>query len=446
MPSEHDTIAAISTPLGSGGIGIVRISGPAVPTISRQLSTCTIKPREAQYCSFLAADQTIIDRGISLFFPAPNSYTGEHVLELHGHGGRVVLGMLLERVLSLGSRSARPGEFTERAYINGKLDLAQAEAVAALINSVSSQAARSAMRSLDGEFSQRINALSQNLINVRSIVEATLDFSEEEIDFDDLDLYAKLQQCIHITENIIRAAKQGSRLNEGIRMVIVGKPNVGKSSLLNRLAGRDAAIVADTPGTTRDIISENILLDGVPFNVVDTAGLRESENSVEKEGIRRALNAVNQADVLLLVRECGQLCDESDDLIQVQDENIHLITVYNKVDIFSPAKQPTNVHQGIYLSAKTGEGVTQLLEEIKKMVGLNETGEDVFMARSRHIDALRKVHNALEKSMLQLQQGNNYELVAEELRLAQRDLGEINGQFVADDLLGEIFSKFCIGK
>ena len=340
MVATNDTIAAIATPPGRGGIGIIRLSGAAAPAIAKQLldtESCShdLKAREATLCSFIDEDGTLIDSGILIYYPQPASYTGEHVVEIQGHGGRMVMSMLLDRVIALGARQARPGEFTERAFINNKIDLVQAEAVAGLIDSVSSQAARSAIRSLEGEFSHNINNLLQRLINLRMFVESVLDFPEEEIDFiQGAEVKEKLSSCIEDVDNILAKARQGAILGEGLRLAIVGSPNVGKSSLLNRLAKREAAIVSATPGTTRDIVEENILIEGVPLNIVDTAGIRETINDIEEEGIKRALSAARKADIILLLVEHQQILGrEEQRVFDVCLDSVKTIVVRNKVDL-----------------------------------------------------------------------------------------------------------------
>jgi tRNA modification GTPase len=456
MVVTNDTIAAIATPPGRGGVGIIRLSGADAPTIAKQLldkelHSQDLKAREASFCSFLGEDGVLIDSGILIYYPQPASYTGEHVVELQGHGGRVVMSMLLDRVISLGARQARPGEFTERAFINNKIDLVQAEAVAGLVDSVSSQAARSAVRSLEGEFSQNINDLLQRLINLRALVESALDFPEEEIDFiQDAEVKEKLTDCAEEIGKILEGARQGAILSEGLRLAIVGRPNVGKSSLLNRLAGREAAIVSKTPGTTRDIVEENILIEGAPLNIVDTAGIRETKDDVEEEGIRRALNAAGSADVILLLLEYEQnIGREEQRVLDELSENVKTILVINKIDLAENKNELLDKNRGtteVFLSAKTGEGIDHLVQQLKMVLGLSGSGEDVCMARTRHLNALLKTEQQLVSGLQHLKSKNTPELLAEDLRLAQEYLGAITGSFVAADLLGEIFSKFCIGK
>jgi len=456
MVATNDTIAAIATPPGRGGVGIIRLSGVDAPKIAKQLLTKgshvhDLGIREARFSSFLAEDGALIDNGILIYYPQPASYTGEHVVELQGHGGRVVMSMLLDRVIALGARQARPGEFTERAFINNKIDLVQAEAVAGLIDSVSSQAARSAVRSLEGEFSHNINDLLQRLVNLRMFVESVLDFPEEEIDFiHGTKVKEKLSGCVDEVGKILKGAQQGAMLGEGLRLAIVGCPNVGKSSLLNRLAGREAAIISKTPGTTRDIVEENILIEGAPLNILDTAGIRESQDDIEEEGIKRALNAVSQADIVLLMVEQGKdIGIEEQTVLDVCPDNVTTVIVRNKIDLAENKQALLDKNRGeteVFLSAKTGEGIGDLVQCLKTIMGLNSTGEDVCMARTRHLNALSETKEFLNRGLQHLGNVNTLELLAEDLRLAQKSLGVITGSFVADDLLGEIFSKFCIGK
>jgi tRNA modification GTPase len=452
----NDTIAAIATPPGRGGVGIIRLSGTDAPTIAKQLleqgsQSHDLGIRDARFSSFLAKDGTLIDSGILIYYPQPASYTGEHVVELQGHGGRVVMTMLLDRVIELGARQARPGEFTERAFINNKIDLVQAEAVAGLIDSVSSQAARSAIRSLEGEFSHNINDLLQRLVDLRMFVEGALDFPEEEIDFiQDAGVKEKISGCIDELGKILKGAQQGAILSEGLRLVIVGRPNVGKSSLLNRLAGREAAIVSKTPGTTRDVVDENILIEGAPLNILDTAGIRESKDDIEEEGIKRALNAAGQADIILLLLEYDEdIGVEEQRVLDVCPDNIKIVIVKNKIDLADNKQELLEKNTGeteVFLSARTGEGLEALVQCLKIIMGLSSTKEDVCMARTRHLNAISETKGFLDKGLQHLENKNTMELLAEDLRLAQESLGAVTGSFVADDLLGEIFSKFCIGK
>jgi tRNA modification GTPase len=445
---NFDTIAAIATPPGNGGVGIIRISGPDVPVIAKQLLTKPLQPRFALFSSFLDEDGSAIDSGIALYFPAPASYTGEDVLELQGHGGSVVLDMLLRRVLSLGVRLANPGEFTERAFLNNKLDLAQAEAIADLIESSTEQSVRSAQKSMQGVFSEQVNALVGELTELRTYVEAAIDFVDEEIDF--LSDGVVENRIIHLLERIeqIQAtAQQGRLLRDGMTVVLAGKPNAGKSSLLNALAGHDAAIVTDIAGTTRDVLRERIQLDGMPLHVIDTAGLRESENVVEKEGIRRAQEEIKQADRILLLLDSRENEDEQQ-LLSYLPDNVSLTKIYNKIDLIGrePEIRQTAANCEIHLSVKTGAGMELLKQHLKQCMGYHEQTDNVFIARRRHIEALRKGHEFVLSALHQLQDSQAGELVAEDLRQAQNSLAEITGKFTPDDLLGKIFSSFCIGK
>ncbi len=457
LPIPTDTIAAQATPSGRGGVGIIRISGANALSITRQLCQRDLNftPRFAHFCRFRNADRQVLDEGLVLYFPAPHSFTGEDVVELQGHGGPVVMASLLKRVVELGARVARPGEFSERAFLNDKIDLAQAEAIADLIDSASEQAARSALRSLQGAFSDRINVLLEQLIALRMYVEAAIDFPEEEIDFlgdgkvlQDLDsIRAQLQQ-------VLQEASRGVLLKEGMKVVLAGKPNAGKSSLLNALSGRDAAIVTAIAGTTRDVLREHIHLDGMPLHITDTAGLRESPDEVEQEGIRRAWAEIRAADrVLMLVdaREAGAEIEPEkiwpEFVRELPDQN-RLTLVVNKIDLLeqSPCVMQSINTPAIFLSAKTGNGVDLLREHLKNVMGFGGEAEGSFTARQRHIDALKKAQQAIEQGRAQLVQSGAGELLAEDLRLAQEYLGEITGRFTPDDLLGRIFSSFCIGK
>ncbi|WP_394754448.1 tRNA uridine-5-carboxymethylaminomethyl(34) synthesis GTPase MnmE [Crenothrix sp.] len=446
MLNNSDTIAAIATPSGNGGVGIVRISGALVTEIAGSLLKKKLTPRLAQYNHFLDQDGNAIDSGISLYFPAPASYTGEDVLELQGHGGSVVLDMLLRRVLSLGARLANPGEFTERAFLNDKLDLAQAEAVADLIECSTEQSARSAQKSMQGLFSKQINALVGELTELRIYVEAAIDFVDEEIDFlSDGVVKNRLARLLLSLQDIQKNAQQGRLLREGMTIVLAGKPNAGKSSLLNALAGHDAAIVTPIAGTTRDILRERIQLDGMPLHIIDTAGLWDSDDIVEKEGIRRAREEIQKADKILHLVD-GQDLDKPS-LLGDLPEHIEIIKVVNKIDLTgrSPAIQHTTQGTHLYLSVKTGQGMDLLKQHLKQSVGFNESTDTVFIARRRHIEALNKAYDFIESAVQQLQVRAG-ELVAEDLRQAQNSLGEITGKISSDDLLGKIFSSFCIGK
>lgn len=447
MPAPvTDTIAAVATPPGHGGVGVVRVSGPMVPEIARAVLGCLPEPRRARHCRFTGAGGEALDEGIALYFPAPHSYTGEHVLELQGHGGPVVLDLLLQRVLALGARPARPGEFTERAFLNSKLDLAQAEAVADLIEASSAAAARSALRSLEGEFSRQVEAVRSTLVELRVQVEAGLDFPDEELDLlADESLLSRLETLEARLAELLAKARQGALLREGMTVVIVGQPNVGKSSLLNRLAGRESAIVTDVPGTTRDVLRERILLDGLALHLVDTAGLRESADPVEREGIRRAWREVEAADLVLLLVDGTRGPGEAEHaILRRLPDRLPRLTVHNKIDLTPHAYGM--VDGEIYLSAKTGAGIDALVQALTRQVGYHPGEEGVFMARRRHLDALAETARALSRAREQWLEARAGELVAEELRQAQEALGRITGRYTADDLLGEIFSSFCIGK
>jgi len=446
MP-RADTIAAVATAPGRAGIGVVRVSGPAVRAIIAGVLARVPEPRAATLCDFRDATGGTLDRGLALFFPAPHSYTGEDVLELHGHGGPAVLQLVLRRCLDLGARPAQPGEFTRRAFLNDKLDLAQAESVADLIDASSEAAARGAMRSLAGEFSARIGHLVSALIELRALVEATLDFPDEEIDFLERgDAFKRLARLRAELGDVQRAAEQGRILREGARCVLIGQPNVGKSSLLNRLAGDEVAIVTEIPGTTRDPLRHELVIDGVPVHVIDTAGLRESEEPVEKIGIERAWREIGQADVALLVVDVTRGMADADRAILAKlPEKVKKIFVFNKIDLSgeSPSARELEGRVEIRVSAKSGAGLELLRSNILQAVGWRPAEEAQFMARERHLRALQQADAALARAAGQTKA---IELFAEELRLAQQALGEITGQFSADDLLGEIFSRFCIGK
>jgi tRNA modification GTPase len=442
-----DTIAAIATPPGNGGVGIIRISGALAPEIAKKLIIRpALTPRQALYSSFIDEDGSIIDSGIILYFPAPASYTGEDILELQGHGGSVVLDMLLRRVLSLGARLANPGEFTERAFLNNKLDLAQAEAVADLIESSTEQSVRSAQKSMQGVFSVQINELVEELTELRIYVEAAIDFVDEEIDFlsDGVveNRIVNLQQRI---AQIQKTAQQGRLLRDGMTVVLAGKPNAGKSSLLNALAGHDAAIVTDIAGTTRDVLKERIQLDGMPLHIIDTAGLRESDNAIEQEGIRRAHQEIKNADKILLLIDAR---DSEIESILTTLPPCNITRIYNKIDLLDlkPEIKQTETGTQIYLSIKTGNGMDLLRQHLKQSVGFNEATDDVFIARRRHIEALNKGYEFVDSALNQLTGSRAFELIAEDLRQAQMSLAEITGTVSSDDLLGKIFSSFCIGK
>jgi tRNA modification GTPase len=450
-----DTIAAIATASGAGGIGVVRVSGPAANLIATGIlgnyAASKLSPRHASYLDFKQANGDLIDRGIAIFYPNPHSYTGEDVLELQAHGGTALMQILLARCIELGARQAEPGEFTRRAYLNDKIDLAQAEAVADVINAATVEAAKSAVRSLSGEFSQRINALLLKLIDLRMYVEACLDFPEEEIDFITQGRVAeKLAAIIAELNSVFAKAKQGSLLREGINVVLVGQPNVGKSSLMNQLAGEEIAIVTSIAGTTRDTIKNAIQINGVPLHVIDTAGLRETDDEVEKFGIARTWAIAQTANIaLLLVDAAHGITETEKSIIARLPQEIRKIWVHNKIDATNEVAQVKEIAQEneiathIYLSAKTGLGIDLLKNELLKLAGYENNSEGVFMARARHLEALSQVQTHLNFAAEQI---NSAELVAEELRISQEALSSITGEFTPDDLLGEIFSKFCIGK
>ncbi len=440
--TNQDTIAAITTPPGKGGVGIVRVSGESVQEIARSVLGFVPKARYADLTWFKNGGGEEIDKGISIFYPGPNSYTGEDVLELQGHGGPVVMQMLLQAVIAAGARVAEAGEFTQRAFLNDKMDLAQAEAVADLIDSGSTQAARAALRSLQGAFSDLVNSLVDQTIDLRAYVEAALDFPEEEIDFLATDELKQRFDNINLEFTALqKRVQQGALLREGLTAVIVGKPNAGKSSLLNKLAGYEAAIVTDIPGTTRDVLKEQIVLDGLPLHIIDTAGLRESDDVIEQEGIRRAHSALEQADLII------QLIDvnSSDDINNLNiTSDLPRLTVYNKIDLYSDDMQKDTA--AVYLSAKTGFGLDDLVQRLKAIVGFQSDADNTLGARTRHLHALNKAEEHIKIAHQHLTISKAGELVAEELRLAQDYLNQITGEFTSDDLLGKIFGSFCIGK
>lgn len=472
MNISSDTIAAQATPSGRGGVAIIRISGPLTKKIIPEiLPVSELQPRLATYLPFLDVDKQIIDEGVALFFPNPHSFTGEDVLELQGHGGPIVVDMLLQRILSLGLRLARPGEFSERAFLNGKMDLAQAESIADLIDASSRQAAKLAMRSLQGDFSNAIHAINEKIIQLRMYVEAAIDFTDEEIDFlADEKILQELKNILQALAEIQEKAKQGSFLREGITAVIAGEPNVGKSSLLNALSGKEVAIVTDIPGTTRDVLRDYVLIDGMPMHIIDTAGLRESEDIVEQEGIRRAYREIEKADIVLYVvdhrDEAGVNwlehlhCSSKQErllglaktkLLNPGDASTRVsntLYIRNKIDLTSESPSITYAGNspGISLSAKSGAGLDLLKLEIKKLVGFDSRDQGIYLARRRHLDALARAENHIQKSLEQLHSTGAGELAAEDLRQAHLALSEITGEFSADDLLGRIFSSFCVGK
>ncbi|MDG1694162.1 MAG: tRNA uridine-5-carboxymethylaminomethyl(34) synthesis GTPase MnmE [Porticoccaceae bacterium] len=456
LQNNSDTIVAIATAPGKGGIGVIRISGTDLSSyVTGLLGEHTLlTPRQAHYASFYDADSVVLDQGLALSFPAPNSFTGEHVLELHGHGGPVVLDSIVNRCVELGARLARPGEFSERAFLNDKLDLAQAEAVADLIDASSSQAAKSAVRSLQGEFSTKIRDFVERMIAIRVFVEAAIDFPEEEIDFlADSTLRDKLYLLRSDLSLFLSTAEQGALLRDGITLVLAGKPNAGKSSLLNALSGQDAAIVTAVAGTTRDVLREKISLNGIPLNIIDTAGLRNTDDLVEREGVSRAWKEIEKADAVLYVVDAVEQQDQS--LEQLWPEYFdrfpegqhNIISIFNKQDLIQQATPISDYGQkAIGVSAKTGDGLNGLKHLILASVGYQEQVEGVFSARRRHLSAIGSARDLVCHGIEQLELSNAGELLAEDLREAQRYLSEITGEFTSDDLLGVIFSSFCIGK
>ncbi|MGH8609553.1 MAG: tRNA uridine-5-carboxymethylaminomethyl(34) synthesis GTPase MnmE [Gammaproteobacteria bacterium] len=448
--AAEETIAAQATPPGRGGIGVIRVSGPAVRAMARALFGEVPAPRVAEVKAFPDPSGQPIDHGIALFFPGPGSFTGEDVLELHGHGGPVVMDRLLRRMLGLGARLARPGEFCERAFLNGKLDLAQAEAVADLIDSASEEAARRAVRTLRGEFSKLVRDLVQDVIALRTRVEATLDFPDEEVGlFDHEALETRLKGVAEKLGSVFLAARQGQVLLDGLSVTITGQPNVGKSSLLNQLLKRDRAIVDARPGTTRDTLQEQVLIGGVPISLIDTAGLRDTEDSIEKEGIKRAQAAIDQADVVLLVTEYAVERQAAEIELSADPALRERITIiHNKIDLYGKAPSINHAQYGteIWLSARYGFGIQLLEEHLKARAGYQSAGEGGFTARRRHLEALSCAQAALAAARAELCRTGALELVAEHLARAQRSLGTITGEFTSEDLLAEIFSSFCIGK
>lgn len=470
---DTDTIAAIATAPGKGGIGIIRLSGDKALAIAKQISGIDLKPRHAHFTEFFDQQKTLIDNGIAIYFPNPNSFTGEDVVEIQAHGSGVLLNSLLNETIRLGARIARPGEFSERAFLNDKIDLIQAEAIADIIESTSEAAAKSAVRSLSGEFSNLINNLTYDVTRLRVYVEAAIDFPEEEVDFlSDQYITNTLDSLISSIENIWQQAKQGSLIRDGLSLVIIGKPNAGKSSLLNLLAGDNLAIVNQQAGTTRDILRENIQIDGLPLRIIDTAGLRNSEDEIEQEGIRRARNEIGKADIVLFMRDASSEStttastteidhnpDNDQQLIESIKEELKqfdisvpastsFIVVNNKIDIVqqTPEVKTHPLFTEVFLSAKTGQGLDLFKDSLKTIGGFTNSNESNFVARSRHIDALSKAKESIENGKQQLIDYQAGELLAEDLRLAQNYLGLITGTVTSDDLLGEIFSSFCIGK
>jgi tRNA modification GTPase len=443
MP-KHDTIAAIATPAGVGGIGIVRISGPVASSIAADITAREPVPGLIQFNQFKDRDGVMIDHGLCLYFKSPNSFTGEDCIELQAHGGPVVLDMLLERVCELGARVARPGEFSERAFLNGKVDLTQAEAIADLIESGSRAASRAAMRSLEGVFSQRIGELVAEIISLRVYIEAALDFAEEEIDFlENSDIGSRLEDSLQQLQQLLDQAEQGRTLQEGLSISLAGLPNAGKSSLLNYLAGYEAAIVTEIEGTTRDVLREHISLQGIPVRVNDTAGLRESDNPVEQEGVRRARNEISKADVVIFLVDCRNGLSEADRNVINDLDNDRLIQVFSKSDLLDDLQRDP---QALYISTLSGEGMEMLISRITGQTTDYNQSSQAFMARRRHVDALLKARDTLRQAVESFNQTRSGELIAEDLRQAQHHLNEITGEFTSEDLLGHIFSNFCVGK
>jgi len=446
MTGAPDTIVATATPPGTGGVGIVRLSGSAAERIARGMLGSLPEPRHATHRTFRSAGGAKLDSGIALYFPAPASFTGESVLELHGHGGPMVMSLLVDAAIEFGARLAEPGEFTKRAFLNGKLDLAQAEAIADLIGSGTAQAARAALRSLSGAFSSAVDALAERLVRLRMHVEAAIDFPEEEIDFlSDEALLSQLEDCRNAFGELENQAAVGRVLRDGYRVVIVGKPNAGKSSLLNKLSGEESAIVTEVAGTTRDVLREQINIDGLAVELVDTAGLRNNPDRIEAEGIRRAREALQSADAVLWIQDASDADDAT--IGEEVPRGAEVTVVRNKIDL--TGEQPGAMNAGgavINLSAKTGSGIDALHERLRELAGYKNLGEGAFTARKRHIDALRRAAGHFATGHTALRESRAGEILAEELRLAHEALGEITGAMSSDDLLGRIFADFCIGK
>ena len=452
--SQQDTIAAVATPPGRGGVGIVRVSGALCKILAKKLLGITPTPRYAHYLPFLDVQGEVIDEGLALYFPSPNSFTGEDVLEFQGHGGPVLLDRLLENLLQLGVRLAQPGEFSQRAFLNDKLDLAQAEAIADMIDATSRQAANNALKSLQGVFSQKVHALVDKLIYLRMYVEAAIDFPEEEIDFiGDGKVKEDLNAIIKQLEAVKNEAQQGFLMREGMNVVLAGRPNAGKSSLMNALAGYDKALVTEIAGTTRDVLKEHIHLDGMPLHLIDTAGLRETEDLVEQLGVERAWQEIEKADRILLLVDAQETT--SLDPLEIWPEFVkrlphpeRLTLVRNKIDLTAeaPVADLSTSPPVIRIAAKQLVGVDNLRKHLKEVMGFQNTTEGGFSARRRHLDALQRASQVIHKGKLQLELNGAGELLAEDLRSAQESLAEITGQFTADDLLGKIFGEFCIGK
>ena len=446
MTAPDDTIVALATPPGTGGVGVVRLSGADAERIARAMLGSVPEPRVATYATFVDARGEPVDTGIVLYFPGPGSFTGESVVELQGHGGPVVMSLLVEAAVELGARRAEPGEFTKRAFLNDKLDLAQAEAIADLIESGTAQAARAALRSLHGAFSAAVHGLGEQLTAIRVYVEAAIDFPDEEIDFlGDDELRERLSRCAAAFESLLSQAAVGRVMRDGYQVVIVGKPNAGKSSLMNRLSGEETAIVTEVAGTTRDVLRERINIDGLAVELVDTAGLRDNPDRIEEEGIRRARKALAEADAVLWIQDATEATP--DDIEEPVPDGVPVTIVRNKIDLSGDVP---GIVQGerpvVMLSARTGEGLDALRRRIRDLAGFRDMGEGAFTARRRHVEALRNAQVHFETGRAALRDARAGELLAEELRLAQQALGTITGEVTADDLLGRIFSEFCIGK
>lgn len=452
MSLQDETIAAIATPAGNGGVGVIRISGSQSAALLYALTDKTLQDRELRFTAFFDQNKTIIDQGLALYFKGPASFTGEDVVEIQAHGGHIVMHQLLDEVLKLGARHANPGEFSERAFLNGKMDLVQAEAIADLINSTSDAAARSAMRSLQGQFSDQITQVREKIIHLRTYIEALLDFSDEEIDVDTNRFVKDAETISQQLEMIQKQAQQGARLHEGVRVCILGKPNAGKSSLMNQLLQDNRAIVTDVAGTTRDTLTESFFIDGCPFVITDTAGIRETADQVEQEGIKRAEQSAAAADLVL------ELIDATDEEKQfplersLQGIQCEVITVFNKIDRLNADQKNQVIEKNpskknvILLSAKTGEGLEFLKQTLLKKAGMENRSEGIFSARKRHLDALLITQDEVLNALPALANSAEFDLAAESLRLAQESLNKITGEFTTEDLLGEIFSGFCIGK
>ena len=458
--TESDTIVAIASAPGRGAVGVIRVSGPDVPDIAIAVLGKLPAARVARVANFLDADGQPLDRGLALYFPAPASYTGEHVLELQGHGGAFVLDLLLQRLLQLSCRMARAGEFSERAFLNGKIDIAQAEAIADLIDAGTSAAARAAVRSMQGEFSAHIHALQAQITGLRTLVEAAIDFPDEELDLVPGSLLGdRVANILTAFDAITAAARQGALLREGLNIVIAGKPNAGKSSLLNRLVGDDIAIVTDQPGTTRDVLRQQVHLDGLPLNLIDTAGLRTTADVVEAEGVRRAFAELGRADRVLYILDAaapnslsavspgGGAADLPAELKDLPS-GVPVTLVFNKIDLVGAPASVDEIQEPpqVFLSAKTGEGLDLLRAHLQARAGYRSGDAGALSARRRHLDALERARSCVVQAADTLSKSRAFELFAEDLRRAQLALGEITGEFSSDDLLGQIFSSFCIGK